>query len=118
MSDTPNPHEKWDTEQACNSAESCGCCSSAEVAQHLRWVQFELDRITAERDALLAAQMTEEKAREILGVAISAGNTLISDAPRLTWMPNSRNVCLTRGAFTALQLKAIAWWMEHKGDGK
>ena len=75
----------------------------------------QLEKVTAERDALLAAQMTEEKAREVLGGEINADGELNG----WTMSISGGEAFLSETAgFTELQLKAIAWWMENKGEGR
>ena len=77
--------------------------------------EVELAEVTAERDALLAAQMTEEKARQVLGGWIVGGkDILVIEGTRA-----DGTVCLDGHAvYSADELKAIAWWMENKGDGR
>lgn len=100
---------------------------TVKLAAQMANARDEIAKLTAERDALLAAQMTEEKAREVLGARkprpiketgdYSGG---IADDEGYTEYPHDGcywdrvNICGEQ--FTALQLKAIAWWMENKGE--
>lgn len=59
--------------------------------------------------------MTEQRARELLGLAAGRDGMLTDFAGRwLTWHPGEREVHL-KGAFTADELEAIAWWMRNRG---
>ena len=80
-------------------------------------LQCRLNMVTAERDALLAAQMTEEKAREILvgaDIEILEHGLYRGD---VEWLAGRTTVWLN-AYFTTDQLEAIAYWMEYKGGGK
>ena len=72
--------------------------------------------------------ITEEKAREVLGDAITPEGHLYSLREYFHWTPTltlakypngeyAGRAAILDAAFTALQLKAIAWWMENKGEG-
>jgi hypothetical protein len=77
-----------------------------DLAMHSRQLERELSRATAERDALLANAMTEEKAREVIPFHC------------VSFAADSRLQFHNNAWLTALQLKAIAWWIENKGEGK
>lgn len=83
-----------------------------------------LTAVTAERDALLANVMTEEKAREEVWGWLDETDerSLYAERPMkvtLYWpVENQPHDIEISGTFTALQLRAIAWWMENKGDGR
>jgi len=65
--------------------------------------------------------MNEEKAREILKDYIverygEAGH-LYSESPYMSWRPGAyASDIILDGDFTPMQLKAIAWWVENKGE--
>jgi len=60
--------------------------------------------------------MTEKQAREILGDMIRGDGGLISDFDFVHWDTDQSTAELD-GPFTADELQAIAWWMEHKHRG-
>ncbi len=101
MSDTPRTDA---AEIRCEDSSPLDWAVPSTVCQE---IERELAAVTAERDALLANAMTKEKAREVLG------KTYWCVVPRggADWMD-------LVGSYSALQLKALAWWMENKGKGK
>lgn len=66
-----------------------------------------VERIAA---AIRATQMTDERAREILGEAIEHSGGLRNAESYIRWWPGSETATLD-DSFTAEQLKAIAFWM-------
>ena len=78
----------------------------------------EIKTLKAELTALRSSQMTEAKAREVLGIAIvNENNSLRADQPFVTYYTNQTDPpkSLLDGFFTSLQLRAIAWWMDNMG---
>lgn len=61
-------------------------------------------------------EMTEEKARLILGDLIQADSSLQSNVEYVRWSPGDANVMLdcSIDGLSVEQLLAIAWWMTNK----
>ena len=59
-------------------------------------------------------EMTEERAREILGDAIQSDGSLYRIGGYIEWLTFRKSVVLD-SEFTAEELKAIAFWMEKHG---
>lgn len=73
-----------------------------------------------EVDQLLATQMTEERAREILGTdllraVISDSCSLRGGVPWVYWSREKPTDIELDGNFSADHLEAMAWWMRNKG---
>ena len=94
---------------------------TVKLAAQMANARDEIAKLTAERDALLANAMTEEKAREIIS------GLLNSKCKTTGWLFGNDNICAhfidwgqgkgdvsLEGDFTAEQLRAIAWWMESE----
>lgn len=63
-------------------------------------------------------EMTETRAREILGKFIFKDNLYLNYGdPYVDWCPGDSKVELD-GGFTPEQLRAIAWWTEYMGETK
>lgn len=60
-------------------------------------------------------EMTEQRAREILGDAIAPDGGLSGKKPAFCWWRTDERAW-THGHFTADQLEAIAFWMRKHGD--
>src|ERR1044072_7203221 len=67
-------------------------------------------------------QMTEERAREILGSSIAekggvySENSLISgELQHVFWGSDDNKIIELSGIFTADQLEAVAWWTRNNG---
>lgn len=65
---------------------------------------------------LRSQQMTEEKAREVLGDLIS--DTGIYDLGHYICWDRGSEYIVIDGPTTALQLRAIAWWMDNMGGAR
>jgi hypothetical protein len=84
----------------------------------------ERDLFLAELNALKATQMTEEKAREVLGVLLKGEEIDYESRNKEANWPFYCNGILIKsaahlvGIFEPEQLNAIAWWMENKGEGR
>jgi hypothetical protein len=61
------------------------------------------------------SDMTEEKAREILGDGIKPDNSVRRSSPFIFWAPEYELVSLD-GGFSPDELEAIAWWMRNKKE--
>lgn len=71
-----------------------------------------------ELDALKSEQMTEEKARDVLGLSIiNEINSLNSNDPFIVYYTaqSDPKKAMLDGLYTSLQLHSIAWWMDNKG---
>lgn len=60
-------------------------------------------------------EMTEQRAREILGDMITADNEIHCRSPYISWGPGSGGVASLDDPFTSEQLEAIAFWMRTHG---
>jgi len=85
----------------------------ASLAMHSRQLERELT-------ALRSQQMTEDKARLVLGAIAVDGiyerNQIDISVPLgedVRWAGS--NIAGINGEFTAEELRAIAWWMDNKG---
>lgn len=65
----------------------------------------------------ILSEMTEEKAREILGASIQEDGSLLNRVDLIDWQVGSETVSLDAQFFTVEQLIAIAWWMTNKNHG-
>jgi len=61
------------------------------------------------------SDMTEEKAREILGDGIKPDNSVCKSSPFIFWAPGYDMATLD-GGFSPDELEAIAWWMRNKKE--
>ena len=64
--------------------------------------------------------MDEEKARKILGDMIRSSDDCLhrgyfTSNSHIDWYPGISTVTLS-GEFAPQELKALAWWMENKGE--
>lgn len=57
--------------------------------------------------------MTEAKAREVLGTDIQPDNSLHNSGVYTHWNVKYPYSATLDGDFSALELRALAWWMEH-----
>jgi hypothetical protein len=71
----------------------------------------------SDRDFMTSPPMNEQRARDLLGSRIQAGNSLADDLEYLAWEPDGEQATLD-GRFTADELEAIAWWMHNKHQPK
>ena len=62
----------------------------------------------------MSTKLTEERVREILSDAIQPDESLHDTHWYINWEQGDKEVTLDL-ACTVEELKAIVWWMEHKG---
>lgn len=67
----------------------------------------------AARQVAKPEPMTEQRAREILGVSITANGSIYASVNYVYWLPGDDKATLD-DRFSADELEAIAWWMRNK----
>jgi hypothetical protein len=92
----------------------CRCFDNTKLYNLFVKYKYGHEKLERELTALRSEQMTEAKAREVLGDWIDGWTLYKEDI--INWpLEYYENEVRLSSDFTSLQLRAIAWWMDNMG---
>jgi hypothetical protein len=111
----------WPSSFDSGSMQDCIKAVKREIAlrDELKSTNDRINGLQVELQIAKQSQMTEERAREVLGDTVRPDNSLRNSFQYIAWSLTHQPSCVVLDSeFEPDELEAIAWWMRNKGVGE